>query len=84
MRNFTLIAVAGTLAAFGSSAMAQVADAEIDTDGDGMYSMEELQAAHPDLTEETFTSIDTNTDGSVDPAEYQAAVDAGTVAETEG
>ena len=79
MRRVTMLAAAGAIAAFGSSAIAQEADAEIDTDGDGMYSMEELQVAHPDLTEETFTSIDTNADGSVDPEEYQAAQDAGTI-----
>ncbi len=83
MRKLTMLAAAGTMAAFGFSAMAQDADAEIDTDGDGVYSMEELQVVHPDLTEETFTSIDTNADGSVDPEEYQAAQEAGTIA-TEG
>lgn len=84
MRRLAIIAAAGSFAAFGSSALAQDADPAIDTDGDGTYSMEELQAAHADLTEETFNEIDTNADGSVDPAEYQAALDAGTITETEG
>ncbi len=79
MRRVTMIAAASTMATFGFSAMAQEADPAIDTDGDGMYSMEELQAVHTDLTEETFTSIDTNADGSVDPEEYQAAQEAGTI-----
>ena len=79
MRRTATIALTGALAAFGFASAAQDADATIDTDGDGSYSLEELQAVHSDLTEETFNSIDTNADGSVDPAEYQAALDAGTV-----
>ena len=57
--------------------------ATMDTDADGMLSMEEMTASMPDMTEETFTSVDTNADGMIDEAEYQAAVDAGTIT-TEG
>lgn len=51
-----------------------------DTDGNGTYSMEELVAAYPDLTEETFKAIDANADGAVDAEELAAAVAAGTIA----
>ena len=57
--------------------------ATMDTDADGMLSMEEMTASMPDMTEETFTAVDTNADGMIDEAEYQAAVDAGTIT-TEG
>lgn len=53
-----------------------MAEAE-DTDGDGVYSMEELMVAYPNLTEEVFTTIDSNGDGAVDETELAAAVDAG-------
>ncbi|MGL5009280.1 MAG: EF-hand domain-containing protein [Paracoccaceae bacterium] len=45
-----------------------------DTDGNGTWSMEELVVAYPDLTSETFTSIDANADGAVDQAELAAAL----------
>ena len=50
-----------------------------DTDGDGMFSAEELKAAFPDLTDETFAQIDTNGDGLVDADELTAAEDAGLI-----
>ncbi len=56
-----------------TAAMAAVED----TDGDGVYSMEELMVAYPDLTEEAFGTIDTTGDGTIDEAELAAAVDAG-------
>ena len=55
----------------------------MDTDGDGMLSMEEMQATMPDMTEDTFTQVDTNADGMIDQAEYDAGVEAGTIT-TEG
>jgi hypothetical protein len=55
-------------------AFAQDAAAPADTDGNGTWSLEELQASYPELTEETFTSIDANTDGAVDQAELAAAM----------
>lgn len=53
------------------------AQSEIDTDGDGQLSYNELLAAHPEMTEETFVTIDANADGAVDADELQAAVEAG-------
>jgi hypothetical protein len=39
------------------------AQAEMDANADGMYSMDELMAAFPEITEETFATADTNGDG---------------------
>lgn len=64
------------LLGLGVSTVAVAADVE-DTDGDGVYSMEELVVAYPMLTEELFGTIDGNGDGAVDDAELTAAVDAG-------
>ena len=58
------------------AATSALAEAE-DTDGDGVYSMEELMVAYPSLTDELFTTIDGNGDGAVDAEELAAAVDAG-------
>lgn len=54
-----------------------IAATEIDTDGDGVYSMEELKAAYPDLSEDILSAVDTDTDGSVSEAELLAAIEAG-------
>ena len=58
-------------------AQANAQTAIADTDGNGVYSMEELVAAFPDLTEENFKAADTNADGSIDMEELAAAVEAG-------
>lgn len=75
MKNFTLkIAMMIAL-----SATALSAQSEIDTDGDGVLSYNELLAAHPALTEEGFIAIDTNADGAVDGDELKMAVEAGLI-----
>lgn len=63
---FTLIA---------APAMAIVA--EIDTDGDGTYSLSEVQTAMPDMTVDAFNALDVNADGLLDADEVAAAIEAG-------
>jgi EF hand len=66
--------------AFASAAMAQTALPEVaDTDGNGTWSLVELQAVWKDMTEDTFKAIDTTADGEVDKAELQAALDGGVI-----
>jgi len=48
------------------------------------WTVEEFLSAHPDLTEDAVAQIDTDGDGSVSEAEYEAAVTAGLVAPSEG
>ena len=48
-----------------------------DTDGDGVYSMDEMKAAYPDLTDEVFSEVDANEDGVIDAEELAAAEAAG-------
>ncbi|MGR3436432.1 MAG: hypothetical protein ACU0CO_16340 [Shimia sp.] len=72
----TKIIMASAIAAFaGTAALAQ----EMDADGDGLVTWDELSAAMPDVTEETFTLADTNVDGGLDADELQAAIDAGLI-----
>lgn len=78
MNKFAFVTIA--LLGAASMAQAQTTLPEIaDTDGSGAWSLAELQTVWPEMTEETLATIDTNADGSVDQAELQAAVDAGTV-----
>ena len=66
--------------ALASAAFAQATLPEVaDTDGNGSWSLVELQAVWTDLTEDTFKAIDTTADGNVDAPELQAAPDDGVV-----
>ena len=48
-----------------------------DTDGDGVFSIEELAAAFPGITEDLFATIDIDGDGAVSAEELAAAEEAG-------
>ena len=52
-----------------------------DTNEDGVYSMEELLAVYPALTDDIFAVVDTNEDGMIDPEELAAAQEAAVLAE---
>lgn len=58
----------------GSAGLALAASAEtfvaIDTNADALISMEEFQAAYPDLDQETFVQIDANADQALSPSEF--------------
>lgn len=79
MKRFALLLAPLALAA-ASVATAQSALPEVpDADGNGTWSLVELQAVWTDLTEDGFKAIDTGADGAVDPAELQAALDGGVI-----
>lgn len=50
---------------------------EADANGDGVLTLDEVQAVMPDVTVETFSAMDLNDDGALDAAEVQAAQEAG-------
>lgn len=57
---------------------------EVDTNGDGMLTLDEVQAVFPEITVETFTAMDANADGALDDEEVQAAQNAGVMPKSEG
>ena len=63
-------------AAFAQATLPEVAD----TDGNGTWSLAELQVVWTDLNDEIFAKIDTGADGEVDQTELQAALDGGVIA----
>lgn len=69
------------LAAISALAVSQAQAQTVvtDTDGNGAYSMEELKAAFPDLTEEAFKAADVDADGALSADELKAAQDAGSI-----
>ena len=75
----TKIALAfATISALAVGA-AQAQTVVTDTDGNGLFSMEELIVAFPDLTPEVFTAADADADGSLSADELTAAQTAGIV-----
>lgn len=81
MQRFALVLLPFAL---GSAAIAQSLPEVPDTDGNGSWSLVELQAVWPDLTEDGFAAIDSNADGAIDAAELQAALDNGVITAPEG
>ena len=70
-----LASMAMAPAAFAQATLPDVPD----TDGNGSWSLVELQAVWTDLTEDTFKAVDTTADGNVDATELQAALDGGVI-----
>ena len=50
---------------------------DIDANADGVLTIDEVQAAFPDITAETFSAMDVNADGALDSDEVVAAQAAG-------
>ena len=48
-----------------------------DANGDGVLTIDEVQAVMPEITAESFSAMDTNADGTLDAAEIEAAQSAG-------
>lgn len=73
MTRNTLISIILALGTGGAAFAATAAD----TNGDGVLTIDEVQAAMPDITAEDFNTMDLNADGALDAAEVQAAQEAG-------
>ena len=75
-----LIAALAILAA----SAAAFAMTDLDANGDGGLSMDELLAAYPDMTEAQFLESDANADGVIDEDELAAAREAGLIPAEQG
>ncbi|MBA86094.1 hypothetical protein ACSSNL_13140 [Thalassobius sp. S69A] len=74
MTKYMIAAAAVTLA---TPLWAEGIDAAIDTDGDGAYSLQEVQAVSDAVTQDVFNGYDISADGLLDAAEAAAMVEAG-------
>ncbi len=75
--NRVLTMIAPVVAVFALAAPAVAQDAAIDINGDGMYSLAELRAAVPSISEDTFSVLDASGDGLLDADEIAAGIAAG-------
>jgi len=70
-----------TIIIAGLSAASAVA-AQVDTNGDGILTLDEVNAAFPEIKAEEFSTMDVNADGVLDNDEVAAAQDAGLMPKT--
>lgn len=54
-----------------------MAQSSADANGDGVLTLDEVQAIYPDVTADGFTAMDLNADGALDGDEVAAAQEAG-------
>ncbi|MGX9354370.1 hypothetical protein ACS3SW_04180 [Roseobacteraceae bacterium S113] len=79
------ILTSATLLAFTSPAWAMNDGmAALDTDGDGLLSLIEVQTVFPEVTGDAFLTMDTNADGMLDGDEITAAEASGLLPAREG
>lgn len=64
-------------------AAAQVAS-ELDVNGDGVLTIDEVQASYPEMSTDSFSAIDLNADGALDAEEVAAAQEAGLMPANKG
>lgn len=84
MKKILLTLLAVPLAAAPVWAMGE-AMTEVDGNGDGMLSVEEVQAAWPEISTDDFLAMDANADGLLDADEVAAAQEGGVLpAATDG
>ena len=75
----TIFSATALAALLAGPVLAQDEDIMVsDADMDGNYTLEDIQAAYPNVTAEIYAEIDTNADGEVDQDELDAAMDTGT------
>ncbi len=68
-------------AALGLSAVTAIAAEVADADGNGTFSMEEVVATNPDVSEEAFVAMDTDKSGELSVEELDAATASGALKE---
>lgn len=69
--------------AFPALVSGQVASS-LDTNGDGVLTLDEVQASFPDMSADSFVAMDLNADGALNADEVVAAQEAGLMPVTDG
>lgn len=75
---------ATTAAVILITAAAAFAMTELDSNGDNMLTLQEVQAAYPEVTEDAFVGADTDADGLLNEDELAEARAAGVIPGDQG
>ncbi len=75
LKKLTVLIASGVIASAGAAYAASFAD--LDADGDGVITQEELAAAYPEVGEDAMAAVDANGDGQISEDEHTAAVEDG-------
>ncbi|NHB77069.1 EF-hand domain-containing protein [Rhodobacter calidifons] len=79
MTKLALVLAVSALTA--TAALAEDAAKEVaDTDGNGTFSLAEVQAVYANVTEEAFKAADTDASGELSADELKAAIESGAFA----
>ena len=73
-----------TLTLLSLFAVPVLAQAAPDANGDGVLTLDEVQAVFPEIKAEAFVAMDLNADGVLDGDEVAAAQEAGVMPVTDG
>ncbi|MEM8579162.1 MAG: hypothetical protein AAGF60_15040 [Pseudomonadota bacterium] len=79
----TMIMAAAAALAFPAFAMGQGA-ADADANGDGVLTIDEVQAVYPEVSTDMFTAMDLDADGALSADEVATAEEAGQLPSTDG
>lgn len=78
----TILTTTATVLALAAPSWAASVSA-LDANGDGLVTLDEVQAVSPEITLEEFASVDANADGSLSDEEIAAAKEAGSLQESD-
>ncbi|MEM0922933.1 MAG: hypothetical protein AAGF44_12155 [Pseudomonadota bacterium] len=72
LSKLSLVSVSVVMLGGGGLALAGTAETfvAVDTNADALISVEEFQAAYPDLDSEAFAALDANADSQLSPSEF--------------
>jgi hypothetical protein len=73
----TTHAILASLCLTGAALAMSETSGTADTNGDGVLTIDEVQAVYPDVSAEGFSAMDLNSDGALDAEEVTAAEEAG-------
>ncbi len=74
---FKYIAILLGMGLLANSAIAGSSAADIDKNGDGLMTHDEVQAVYPEISAEVFSQVDANQDGGIDEGEMLAGQEHG-------
>ncbi len=79
MKKSMMTLIALTVTGLSVAGLPAWAATEVDANGDGVMTLDEVQAVYPEITAETFASVDMDADGALSDEEMVAAQEKGII-----